>query len=290
MRYAIADIHGCCKTFQTLIEKMQIKGTDELYLLGDYIDRGPDSKVVLDTIMNLHCKVVALMGNHEDMWLKASDEMGDAFQCDENIIRWMENGGQATLKSFKDIDTKPYLAFLRNMPTFLELEDFYLVHAEFDFSLPDPFGEAGIASMLWGRGKPYYGKKPVLCGHSSSPLEQIQAGLKTNRINIDNGCCYVDRVGCHNLLGYGLDDGQLYIQKNIEDPSLALYFDEPLQARLALNNDELIMTESISDEIIQLIENLREGEADSESFDALPERLKWHHFWAMARAKVKILS
>lgn len=218
MRYAISDIHGCCKTFHALIKRLRIKGTDHIYLLGDYIDRGPDSKGVLDTIMNLDCNVVALMGNHEDMWLKASVKMCDSDLWAEEIYIWMENGGQATLNSFKGIDTKPYLAFLKDLPLFLELDDFFLVHAEFDFSLPDPFGKAGIDSMLWGRGKPYHGKKPVLCGHSPLPLEQIRAGLQTNRINIDNGCCYVNRIRQHNLLAYGLDDGQLYIQQNIENP------------------------------------------------------------------------
>jgi serine/threonine protein phosphatase 1 len=220
MRYAIADIHGCCKTFHALIKRLQIRGKDRIYLLGDYIDRGPDSKGVLDTIMNPDCNVAALMGNHEDMWLRASVKTGDPdpWVEDEAVNIWMENGGQATLKSFAGTDTKPYLAFLRELPLFVELDDFFLVHAEFDFSLSDPFGKAGIDSMLWSRGKPYHGKKPVLCGHTPLPLEQIQAGLQTNKINIDNGCCYVDRMGCHNLLAYGLDDGQLYIQKNIEDP------------------------------------------------------------------------
>ena len=73
--------------------------------------------------------------------------MDDPLQGDANINLWMRNGGQATLKSFDGTDTKPYLAFLRDMPPFLELADFYLVHAEFDFSLPDPFGDAGIYSM-----------------------------------------------------------------------------------------------------------------------------------------------
>jgi serine/threonine protein phosphatase 1 len=217
MRYAIADIHGCYKTFRALIEKLQIGKADYLYLLGDYIDRGPDSKGVLDMIMNMDCKVVALMGNHEDMWLSASVKMDGPVLCAENFNVWMEDGGQATLKGFAGIDTKPYLAFLKDLPLFLELDDFLLVHAEFDFSLPNPFGKEGIYSMLWGRGKPYHGKKPVLCGHTPLSIEQIQAGLKTNKINIDNGCCYVNRIGHHNLLAYGLDDGQLYIQENIED-------------------------------------------------------------------------
>ena len=218
MRYAIADIHGCCKTFHALIEKLQIQRSDEIYLLGDYIDRGPDSKGVLDTIINLDCKVVSLMGTHEQMWLNASRKLDDPVLCADNTNLWMENGGQATLESFAGVDTKPYLTFLRDLPLFLELDDFLLVHAEFDFSLADPFGKAGIESMLYGRGKPYHGKKPVVCGHTPLSIEQIQAGLKTNKINVDNGCCYVNRIGQHNLLAYGLDDGQLYIQKNIEDP------------------------------------------------------------------------
>lgn len=218
MRYAIGDIHGCCKTFCALIEQLHIKGSDHLYLIGDYIDRGPDSKGVLDVIMNLNCNVVALMGNHEYMWLGASAETGDPVVRDANINFWIENGGQATLKSFSGIDTKPYLAFLRDLPFFLELDNFFLVHAEFDFSLLDPFGKAGIYSMLWGRGKPYHGGKPFICGHTPLPIEQIQEGLKTNKINIDNGCCYFNRIGQGHLLAYCLDDGQLYIQRNIEDP------------------------------------------------------------------------
>jgi serine/threonine protein phosphatase 1 len=218
MRYAIADIHGCCKTFHALLKKLQIQGKDHLYLLGDYIDRGPDSKGVLDTIMSLDCNVIALMGNHEDMWLRASAKMDASDPWAEEIYIWMENGGQTTLNSFAGIDTKPYLSFLRNLPLFMELDDFLLVHAEFDFSLPDPFGQAGTKAMLWSRGRLYGGKKTVLCGHTPLPLEQIQAGLQTNKINIDNGCCYANRIRHYNLLAYGLDDGQLYIQENIEDP------------------------------------------------------------------------
>ena len=217
MRYAIADIHGCYKTFKALIKKLDIKESDHLYLLGDYVDRGPDSKGVLDTIKELSCKckVVALMGNHEDMWLSASIKTGYPTKCD---AMWIENGGKATLKSFSGIDPTPYLSDIGKLPKFFELDDFYLVHAEFDFSLPDPFAKAGEDSMLWGRGKPYLGGKPVICGHTPLPIEQIKEGLKTNKINIDNGCCYLNCIGQGHLLAYGLDNGQLYRKQNIDDP------------------------------------------------------------------------
>ena len=217
MRYAISDIHGCCKTFHALLKKLHIKESDHLYLLGDYIDRGPDSKGVLDTIMNLDCKVVALMGNHEEMWLRTSDDTGSHAMNNLNINFWMKYGGLETLKSFSGTDTKPYLAFIGHLPPFHELNDYYLVHAELDFSLSDPLGKEGIHSMLWGRGRTYSGDKPVICGHTPLPIKRIKAALKTNKINIDNGCCHYYRIGQHHLLAYGLDDGRLYIQENIEN-------------------------------------------------------------------------
>jgi len=214
MRYTIADIHGCSKTFIALIEKLNIKKSDHLYLIGDYIDRGHDSKGVLDIIkeLNSKCTVVVLMGNHEDLWIKADDKKIKSIEWD----MWIENGGQATLDSFSGIDQTPYLSYIRKLPKFLELEDFYLVHAEFDFSLPDPFSEAGEYSMLWSRGRPCSEGKPVICGHTPLSIEQIKEGLGTKKINIDNGCCYLNRIGQGHLLAYCLDDGQLYRQKNIE--------------------------------------------------------------------------
>jgi hypothetical protein len=74
----------------------------------------------------------------------------------------------------------------------------------------------GEESMLWGRGKTYSGKKRVICGHTPLKLEKIIASMQTNRINIDNGCCY-RQEGYGHLLAYGLDDGRLYIQENIDD-------------------------------------------------------------------------
>ena len=69
--FAIGDIHGCFDSFQELIEnKIQLSKNDRLVLLGDYIDRGPKSKEVIDYIINLQAKgynIIALAGNHEVM-------------------------------------------------------------------------------------------------------------------------------------------------------------------------------------------------------------------------------
>ncbi|MFT6129303.1 MAG: serine/threonine protein phosphatase 1 [Neolewinella sp.] len=50
MRYTISDIHGCLKTFRALLDELKLDRNDELFLLGDYIDRGPDSQGVIDLI------------------------------------------------------------------------------------------------------------------------------------------------------------------------------------------------------------------------------------------------
>lgn len=70
--FAIADIHGCYSTFCALLDQIMLTREDELYLLGDYIDRGPDSKKVVDLIIQLQADgfaVKPIMGNHEQMLL-----------------------------------------------------------------------------------------------------------------------------------------------------------------------------------------------------------------------------
>jgi serine/threonine protein phosphatase 1 len=73
--WAISDIHGCYRTFEALIEKIGLCKEDELHLLGDYIDREPGSKEVLDLILKLKSEnyhVHCLLGNHEIMLFHAS--------------------------------------------------------------------------------------------------------------------------------------------------------------------------------------------------------------------------
>ena len=70
-RWIIPDIHGCAKTLKVLLENMlKVTKNDQLYFLGDYIDRGPDGKGVIDYLMHLQKEeynVLLLKGNHEDM-------------------------------------------------------------------------------------------------------------------------------------------------------------------------------------------------------------------------------
>ena len=137
-RYAITDIHGCANTFKEMLAKLNFSKRDKLYLLGDYIDRGPDSKGVLDLIMNLQStghKVFCLKGNHEEKMLLSRHDINQ----NRNWLTW---GGKETLESFgvekiNDIDNK-YLEWMAALPNIIELPDYVLVHACLLYTSPSP--------------------------------------------------------------------------------------------------------------------------------------------------------
>lgn len=69
MIYVMSDIHGCYDEFMKMIDLIQLKENDALYILGDVIDRGNGSLQILDYIMS-HKNIKMLLGNHEDLLLK----------------------------------------------------------------------------------------------------------------------------------------------------------------------------------------------------------------------------
>jgi len=219
-RYAISDIHGCSTTFRYLVEEeLRLQPTDSLYLLGDYIDRGPNSKGVLDYIMELQERghqVKALLGNHEDMMLQARQEP-------EALGGWLMNGGKTTLSSFgtsaiQEIPEK-YWQFLRQLDFYAELEDYYLVHAGFDFSAPDPFSETD--AMLWARhfkaDPRVLGTRKIVHGHTPISIAEINHNLVDPlqlSYNIDGGCVFTNPYGF--LVALNLESLQLHKVKNRE--------------------------------------------------------------------------
>lgn len=95
--FAIGDILGCSKTFKRLLlKKIQIRKSDKIYCIGDYVDRGKDSKGVIDFILKLRKQgyhIHTLRGNHEQIML-------DAPASEIKMQHWLENGGAETMKSF----------------------------------------------------------------------------------------------------------------------------------------------------------------------------------------------
>ena len=195
-RFALSDIHGCLQPFKTLItHHIELQKDDQLFLLGDYIDRGPDSKGVIDFIMELQAggyQVQCLMGNHEQMMLNAYD---GTF----NIEIWRANGGDTAEESFGatlyQLEDK-YLQFFRSLQYYVELDDYLLVHAGFDFRNPDIFADKH--AMVWIRNW-YHQIKPnvinnrtIVHGHTPMSIPNISKLFKAKMpfIDIDGGCTF----------------------------------------------------------------------------------------------------
>jgi serine/threonine protein phosphatase 1 len=217
--YVIGDIHGCADTLRRLVDgTLRAAPTDRIILLGDLIDRGPDSKGVLDFIFELRQRglsVSSVRGNHEEMCLKASDEP-------YYLSLWTANGGLATLESFQadgpgDIPHR-YREFLESLPLYILLDDFVIVHAGLNFDPPNPFDDT--SAMLWTRS--YYvdqqriGGRRLICGHTPTLRSQLEILLDSSKIMLDNGCVFVGRpeMGC--LAALELGSMTVQYQENID--------------------------------------------------------------------------
>ncbi|MEM6779720.1 MAG: metallophosphoesterase family protein [Planctomycetota bacterium] len=129
-RYAIGDIHGCAKALRTLIQSIEPGTDDELIFMGDYVDRGPDSRDVIEQLIELkaRCRVVALRGNHEVMLVGVA--LGG---CDPEA--WLRSGGAATVASYGGATSKipsRHLEFLESLVPAYQTETEIFVHAMYD--------------------------------------------------------------------------------------------------------------------------------------------------------------
>lgn len=183
---AIGDIHGCATALRTLVDYARLGPDDVVVPLGDYINRGPDSKGVLDLLLDLanRTTMIPLMGNHERMLLAAMDSRSA-------LIDWLACGGEETLQSYgaKGWDALPvaHLDFLRRCRPVHETAAHILVHANLDSFTPvDAQSEE---ALLWRHLEenpvPHMSGKTMVCGHtpqkSGSPAHYGHTvGIDTN--------------------------------------------------------------------------------------------------------------
>jgi serine/threonine protein phosphatase 1 len=170
---AIGDIHGCLRALTTLLNAVGPRPDDLIITLGDYVDRGPDSKKVLDYLIDLHAtgQLVALRGNHDQMMLDARDG------SDGRI--WLACGGQATLRSysvatyleyeFADIPDSHWDFLERRCVNWHETDTHIYVHGGL---LPQlPLERQPVDVLLWDKvfpehAKPHCSGKVMICGHT----------------------------------------------------------------------------------------------------------------------------
>jgi serine/threonine protein phosphatase 1 len=226
-RFAATDLHGCLRTFRYLVEQeLHLRPNDTLYLLGDYVNKGPDSRGVLDYIMQLQgfgYQVQCLRGNHEQELLATIHGTPNA-----NHMWKLEAEREMTLASFgvtqaTDIPAQ-YAQWMAALPLTLELPDFVLVHAGFDFTLPPTAMRQDTQSMLYTKSFVFdpsrLAGKRLLHGHVPTPVADVQkkVAAKAGAIGLDTGCAFLQNPELRHLAALDLDSWQLHSVENREEP------------------------------------------------------------------------
>ena len=199
--FIIGDIHGCLDMLKRLVEKIKWDpARDKLIFVGDYIDRGPDPKGVVDYILSLMAEssgIQCLIGNHEVIFL-------DYIKGKDRKL-FLMNGGMNTLESyaFHLVDTEDDLLppshkeFFASLKYTIELDDYYVVHAGFRPKVP--LEEQDPDDLVWIRDPFIYSTydfgKRVIFGHTPfyEPL------IMKNKVGIDTGAVYGNRLTCLEL-------------------------------------------------------------------------------------------
>ncbi|MBW3539259.1 MAG: serine/threonine protein phosphatase [Planctomycetes bacterium] len=173
---AIGDVHGCLTALRTLARAVDFQAGDRLVFLGDYVDRGPDSRAVIDWILDLSNRVetITLRGNHEVMML-------EAWRNPRFLSGWLGCGGLATLDSYRPHPYSPrriedvppeHWAFVEATRPYYETDSHIFVHGNVDPARP--LAEQSDEMLYWmkfnGDGAavtPHCSGKTMICGHAA---------------------------------------------------------------------------------------------------------------------------
>lgn len=211
--YVMGDIHGEYGAFMDLLEQIQLKETDTLYVLGDILDRGPHPIKVLLKLMEMP-NVICLVGNHELMALECLEflmkEITDV-SIDEidsetlnNLVTWQYNGSKTTIDEFRSLSREmqqEVLYFIKEFSIYEEVsvngKDYLLVHGGLGNYWPGKeIDEYSLKELVWDRAEydiPYFEDVYVMTGHT--PTQEIIGNprpgyiyQKNNHIAMDCGC------------------------------------------------------------------------------------------------------
>jgi serine/threonine protein phosphatase 1 len=201
---AVGDIHGCTDELRVLLDAIAPAAGDKLVFLGDYVDRGPSPRAVIDQLIALRdsqrCRTVFLRGNHEDMFLAFLGERGRHGEA------FLFNGGRITLASYglpplmhgeeaRDRLPSTHLDFLRRLELSHADGSLLFVHAGISplYSLAEQREE----DLLWIREE--FIRNPHALGHTvvfgHTPQREVLWHLPF-KIGLDTGCVYGNKLSC----------------------------------------------------------------------------------------------
>ncbi len=208
MLYAVGDIHGELEKLDELLEKLPLEQGDRLVFLGDYVDRGMDSRGVIERLIQFsrNWPCVFLLGNHESMFLDFLGWTDDAYFGGDAFLM---NGGDRTLASYGYFDRdqpdretfrlpKEHEDFLLSLVRFHRDGDYLFVHAGLGGSQSkyDELGyalkRAKVEDLLWNRTScdmPHRLGVTVVYGHTPSENLDVRWNLPYS-IGIDTGAVF----------------------------------------------------------------------------------------------------
>ncbi len=208
--YAIGDVHGEIDKLDRLLEYIRedarsLGATYRIVFLGDLIDRGPDSRSVMQRAVDVTVRGEGLVirGNHEELMLNAYVNWDTT-----GVHYWAINGGDQTIAAYKKANgdrgdwrealDAHHLYFARNLPTIMrdEARGLVFVHGGID---PKTFPECGDEIRMWTRSNKFFdpGRWPdrpelerILVVHGHTPTKNFEPHVNPRRINVDTGACF----------------------------------------------------------------------------------------------------
>lgn len=224
MTYVMSDIHGMYKKFMAMLEKIGFRPEDELFILGDIVDRGEEPVEILEYIIDKP-NIIPLLGNHEVMALDILKRINIEItaenaetQIDEQTIRdlmdYQLDGGVPTLKGFKALAPDKRNVLIDFMEDFLMYEaidigdrTFVLVHAGLgNFREDKRLSEYTVPELLDMRPdyeKQYFSDNSIYIISGHTPTQTINGKAEIyyshNNIVIDCGAAFGGRLACLRL-------------------------------------------------------------------------------------------
>lgn len=212
MRYIISDIHGCYEEYLKLLERIHFSQEDELYVLGDAVDRGPEPiKVIKD--MMARSNVTLILGNHDFIMYKimkklsveVTEENYDNYLASEDMLDyhlWQQDGGQTTSQKFKELgvpERMDILDYISEASVYEKIENdgkvYILVHAGLSGFDPDKdLADYALYELLEERtdySKRYYPDESTFFVTGHTPTRYIK-GWEKDEVFMNNGHIALD--------------------------------------------------------------------------------------------------
>ncbi|MEM9047356.1 MAG: metallophosphoesterase family protein [Pseudomonadota bacterium] len=212
--YALGDIHGCLAELDAVYAQIRTDLSDRphphpvVVHVGDFVDRGPDSRGVIDRLIawDMPAERLCLMGNHDDLMLKFLEDPHGIW-C---RYHWLDDvmGGRNTLASYGVACDAPdeaatharaqvppsHIAFLQDLPRSARIGSYFFAHA--GVRPGKPLDAQDPEDLIWIRGAFLTSRAEhgAIVVHGHTPVKKFE--LHRNRINIDTGCVFGRHLTC----------------------------------------------------------------------------------------------